>query len=173
MSLRCPSCRLELHAAAVPGGGVSLCHGCAGAWLDTAHSIGLTRGIVSADFKRAMVRAEAEAIRIGEAAAGYRAANGRAAPADDATRLCAECDAPLSRATVKESQIATDACPAHGTWFDAGELLALAYHFESKAVRDDADVRAYAESIEKARERAGLLDVVIALVEYARRPEPR
>lgn len=146
---------------------MSLCYGCAGAWLDTAHSIGLTRGIVSADFKRAMVRAEADAIRVGEAAAGYRASGARA-DAREATRLCAECGAPLARATVKESEVETDACPAHGTWFDAGELIALAYHFESKAVRDGADVRRYAESIERSRERAGLLDIVIALVEYAR-----
>lgn len=146
---------------------MSICHGCAGAWLDTAHSVALTRGIVSADFKRAMVRAEADAIRIGEAAAGYRAAHARA-DAGEGGRLCAECDAPLARATVKESEVETDACAAHGTWFDAGELLALAYHFESKAVRDDADVKAYAESIERAREKSGLYDVVNALIDYAR-----
>lgn len=145
------------------GGGVSICHACAGAWLDTAHSIGLTRGIVSADFKRAMVQAEADAIRIGASGGGYRAQGAR-----EGARVCAECSAPLAKAIEKESEIETDACAAHGTWFDAGELLALAYHFEEKTKRDDADVKAYAESIERAREKTGIVDVVIALVPYVR-----
>ncbi|MBS2011649.1 MAG: zf-TFIIB domain-containing protein [Deltaproteobacteria bacterium] len=164
--LRCPCCRTELHPVPVVSGGVSMCHACAGAWVDTAHSIGLARGIVSAEFEQAMLRAEVDALRLA-GAGGYRH------PPAESTRSCAECGAPLARAVVNESEVVVDACGVHGTWFDAGELLALAHHFEAKAVRDHADVQRYADSIAQSRQRAGLLDVVIALFDYVRERSAR
>ena len=145
-----------------------MCPSCAGAWLDNVRSERLARGILGAPFEQATLRAEASALR--SAASGYRAP----ARAMEATRVCAECEAPLRGGAVKNTDIVVDGCSRHGPFFDPGELIALSYHFREKAARDAIEVREFEETIERTREAhmrgsAGLYDLAVDLVTWLAR----
>ncbi len=51
-----------------------------------------------------------------------------------------------------------DVCGAHGTWFDAGELWAMAQHFEMKAAMDDGDAQAFGKEMQTYRNADALND---------------
>jgi Zn-finger nucleic acid-binding protein len=60
-------------------------------------------------------------------AIGFEARLGKAAPEKVETALvaCPECLVDMQRVRIESAVCEIDACPAHGTWFDPGELEAV------------------------------------------------
>lgn len=101
----CPRCRQELSPIREEPG-VRFCAGCGGVLADVAASA------------RVMSRLDRVLLEI-----GFRAGLGKVRPTDDGRRLgCPECLLPMQRVRVESAACTVDACPLHGTWFDAGEL---------------------------------------------------
>lgn len=136
----CPRCRLPLSAARAATRHVHGCVHCGGVWLDP-------------DLARQVAHAlEPELHTMAEIAARHAQAIVDAAqPAH-----CPECHVPLHRFQVTRARIELDACGAHGTWFDRGEL--------GKVSRELAIERAYAPGPGAARgQRAGHLAAAAAV----------
>jgi hypothetical protein len=54
---------------------------------------------------------------------GFQAGRGKPRRDDDGLRIsCPECQFEMVRTHIKAAVCVVDACPTHGTWFDAGEL---------------------------------------------------
>lgn len=103
----CPACRSQLRRAH-PAHGVFACQGCGGVWADASATQALR---AASDPSLAAVSGEA---------AGH--ATLYVAP-DQAGRACPTCGAIMGQTTVANVNI--DACAAHGTFFDRGELEAV------------------------------------------------
>ena len=138
-ALVCPVCRTPLTELAADGTSIFLpvCSQCGGTWLDIPRSQRVVRGLISETEKALAAHAAKAAASAGTAS--YRDAASR----ETDLRLCADCSAPLKAVLVKEIGVTLDACSAHGTWFDAEELAAVAQSFALKAAADDADVEQF------------------------------
>lgn len=111
----CPRCREtllgvrreNLSAIAVEGmPGVRWCEACGGVMVDVASS------------KRVITTMDRDLVEI-----GFQASTGRARKKDDGRHLtCPECLTPMAKTRIESAACEVDACPSHGTWFDAGEL---------------------------------------------------
>jgi Zn-finger nucleic acid-binding protein len=151
MALRCPKCRVSLHAVANRTGIAAVCARCGGLWLDNASSRSVLQDLVEPAVQLA---AQQAALGCAEATplpgGGYRARAPR--PLDDAAlRACASCDAVLIESTVRPAGVTLDVCAAHGTWFDAGELWAITQQRELAAMKDEEEVRAFGRKMETYR----------------------
>jgi Zn-finger nucleic acid-binding protein len=121
----CPRCDVPLRSIERAGLVLGRCATCAGVWIDNTASRALAEGILSPDVVAVSVDP---------------------APASDAVDVapeirCPRCAALLKRVFVPAAGIAVDACSAHGTWFDRGELERAHAGFE-KARRDRAEIAA-------------------------------
>jgi Zn-finger nucleic acid-binding protein len=107
----CPRCRDTLIAVSageiVPG--VRTCHKCGGVFADNDAS----RKIVST-LDRVLLEI------------GFQAAFGRRRERDPRelarSLTCPECLIGMRKVRIESAACEIDVCPAHGTWFDAGEL---------------------------------------------------
>jgi Zn-finger nucleic acid-binding protein len=146
-ALSCPVCRVNLLLAPVDTGELPVCGYCGGTWLDNARSQRVVKGLIS-DNERALA-AHASVGAVPLPGATYRTAPPR--EQGDAPRPCADCGKPMARTQVQEIGIELDACPAHGTWFDARELVAIAEMFALKSAADDADCAAFKKELSAAK----------------------
>ena len=110
---RCPRCRLDLFAGAAGGVTMHGCGRCGGVWLDNASA------------RRIHEAAPADAVALADSASAA------AAVAVDAAAVapCAGCGQPMARTTIQAAGVDVDSCAPHGTWFDRGELHAVADAF--------------------------------------------
>ena len=118
----CPVCRVRLLHVETDTGSLPVCSGCGGTWLDNVRSHRVVKGLISERERQAAVDVSAQASR---ADVGPPVAAG--------PRPCPECSTPMARTKVAQIGIELDACAAHGTWFDARELEAVARMFAGKA----------------------------------------
>lgn len=104
---RCPRCRRTLDFLAVGSGSAWGCTACSGVLLDD-EAMGFVRSSLYASIAAsAPVPMDLD-------------------PWDPSPALvCPRCDAPMRRTEL--SGVAVDCCVEHGTWFDARELVAVAY----------------------------------------------
>jgi Zn-finger nucleic acid-binding protein len=101
----CPRCR-ETLIVAKDEPGMRYCEKCGGVFADAAAS----RRIVSS-LDRALL------------ALGFDVGRGKPRDARDERRVaCPECLVEMQKVRVEAAVCDIDACPTHGTWFDAGEL---------------------------------------------------
>jgi len=143
----CPVCRVPLLLAPVDTGQMPVCGYCGGTWLDNARSQRVVKGLVS-EQERALA-AQVSAQTVPGSTGSYRTP-----PASgDEARPCPDCAKPMARTRIAEIGIELDACPAHGTWFDARELVAVAEMFALKSAADDAEVAAFKQELAKDRRR--------------------
>ena len=144
-SLSCPVCRVPLLLAPVDTGEMPVCGYCGGTWLDNARSQRVVKGLIS-EHERAL------AAQVSESAAPQAAGSYRTPPGEGSgPRGCPDCSKPMARTRVAEIGIELDACPAHGTWFDARELVAVAEMFALKSAADDAEVAAFKQELARDR----------------------
>jgi Zn-finger nucleic acid-binding protein len=104
----CPRCREALTPAAPAPTMARACERCGGVFATNEAS----RRIV-ASLDRALLEV------------GFAASRGKPRPRGPETALgltCPECLVSMQRIRVESAACMIDACPAHGTWFDAGEL---------------------------------------------------
>jgi Zn-finger nucleic acid-binding protein len=103
----CPRCLETLVRASAPGAeGVAFCEKCGGVFADVA----ATARIVST-----MDRALQEI--------GFLVALGKERKQHEPRELtCPECLIAMQRQRIESAACTVDVCPAHGTWFDTGEL---------------------------------------------------
>lgn len=148
---RCPRCRLDLTSIQKDEITLQGCGRCGGVWLDNQ------------DCKRLMLALPQEAVKVAEAAA-------RAGKAVDKQHFiqCPSCGDPMVHRHMKQAGVFIDVCEADGTWFDAGEMaaVAVALHTEpppapppvsrdSAADFEGADPRSpYAKGLSKIAEAA-------------------
>jgi len=107
----CPRCRDTLIAVSageiVPG--VRTCHKCGGVFADNEAS----KKIVST-LDRVLLEI------------GFQAAFGKRRPGDPRelarSLTCPECLIAMRKVRIESAACEIDVCPAHGSWFDAGEL---------------------------------------------------
>ena len=105
-SLPCPSCPGDLTPAQVGGTAARECARCGGLWLDRATLDALNAG-----------HARQESVLAHSATTAARAEG------QERARRCPVCGTLMGRRNYgRESGVAVDACPEHGTWFDADEL---------------------------------------------------
>lgn len=121
-----------------------ICPGCGGVWLDANRCRQLVEGLLGEVEQTLARRAAAESAG---PKGGYRVAS---RPADEARR-CPGCQAPMHQTVVQG--LTVDACVAHGTWFDAGELPALAQWFSIRASEADLAAQQLVEQVREARAR--------------------
>ncbi len=105
----CPRCQEPLVAHAEVKS-VKICERCGGVMAD----IEASKRIVST-LDRALL------------AAGFEARLGKGEPPKDrgGPVACPECLVEMQKVRVESALCDVDACPTHGTWFDAGELEAV------------------------------------------------
>lgn len=109
----CPRCRDTLIAVSAGGGeiipGVRTCHKCGGVFADNDAS------------KKIVSSLDRLLLEIGfQAAAGKRPVRD---PRELARALtCPECLVAMRRVRIESAACEIDVCPAHGSWFDTGEL---------------------------------------------------
>lgn len=101
---KCPRCATTLFFGDANGTALLGCGLCGGLWLDNASA------------QRVMSRYD-DAVR---ELASRATTNATARPDVRAPVSCAECGGAMQRKRVADVEL--DLCPAHGTWFDAGEL---------------------------------------------------
>lgn len=107
----CPACGLELFGGAALGSTIFGCGGCGGVWLDIAACQRVATAPGAPDAREAAGLARR---------AQLNAPNpGRDAPVP---RACPVCTNAMSMTRAPRLPFGLDACAAHGTWFDAGEL---------------------------------------------------
>ncbi|MGC8917433.1 MAG: zf-TFIIB domain-containing protein [Thermoanaerobaculum sp.] len=101
--MRCPACRSELVVVEREGVELDWCPFCRGLWFD-AGELEAVEATLGVSFRPL---------------AGQRSAG---------KRRCPRCDAAMDTLKLEGSpSLIADVCPkAHGIWFDAGELAALA-----------------------------------------------
>jgi Zn-finger nucleic acid-binding protein len=104
----CPTCSIPLFGARQDGFRIDACGKCGGAWL--GHSMA----------EKMMHSRSAIPARLSETAA----AAAREKQDVPLGRPCPDCQAPLAREVMRPCEV--DTCKAHGTWFDAHELRAVA-----------------------------------------------
>lgn len=170
MALRCPKCRVLLHAVANRTGIAAVCARCGGLWLDNASSLSVLQDLVEPAVQLAAQQAALGSAQVTPAGGGYRERAPR--PIDEvAPRACASCDVPLVESTVRPAGVALDVCAQHGTWFDAGELWAITQQRELEAMKDEEEVRAFGRKMEAYRAEAPFRDLSILgiLMGYPRR----
>ena len=122
---RCPRCDAPLRSIERAGIVLGRCATCVGVWIDNTASRALSQGVLSPEVV-AISREPAPVTGAVDVAPAIR---------------CPRCGAVLTRSFVPAAGIAVDACPAHGTWFDRGELERAHSGFE-KARRDRAEIAA-------------------------------
>ncbi|MCC6215868.1 MAG: zf-TFIIB domain-containing protein [Polyangiaceae bacterium] len=110
MSFACPRCGVGLLVGQVAGATLHGCGRCGGIFVDTA----VAHRIANAGDPAALALAD-QAARAATSAVDVRA-----------PVACPACQAPCGRELVACAGVEVDACPAHGTWFDRGELQAIA-----------------------------------------------
>lgn len=111
-SRACPDCSrpapVRLFAACRHGVVLEACGRCGGVWVERAHAMTLfderTGAGVAAELASMADRIEPPR-------------------RPETARRCVECDAPLARRALYG--VAIDVCPAHGIWFDRGEVRAV------------------------------------------------
>jgi Zn-finger nucleic acid-binding protein len=121
----CPRCDAPLRSIERAGIVVGRCATCVGVWIDNTASRALADGVLSAEVV-ATSREPAPACHPVDVAPAIR---------------CPRCAAVLTRSFVPAAGVAVDACAAHGTWFDRGELERAHAGFE-KARRDRVEIAA-------------------------------
>jgi Zn-finger nucleic acid-binding protein len=101
----CPRCGAPLVVVKSTEG-VWTCGECGGVWTDVERSA------------RIVQRLDRTLLEI-----GFTAGQGKERKEHDATPLsCPGCEKPMHRTPIASAACVVDACAAHGTWFDAGEL---------------------------------------------------
>ncbi len=110
----CPRCREALLAIEKGPGlfalervpGVRWCETCGGVFADVEAS-----GRILTTLDRALLEI------------GFQASLGKPRRRDDGRPItCPECSIEMKKVSVRSACCEVDACPLHGTWFDAGEL---------------------------------------------------
>jgi Zn-finger nucleic acid-binding protein len=113
----CPRCRETLLGVKRGRGlfpvdrapGVRWCDRCGGVMADVAAS------------RRIIAVLDRELVEI-----GFLAGRGKPLETDEGRVIsCPECQFEMVRTRVDSANCVVDACPSHGTWFDAGELEAV------------------------------------------------
>lgn len=140
--LSCPGCKAPLERAKKLNVNASLtaCYGCSrcgGVWLDNTASDLVVRRIDPGVLTFASVyelTAAPPAIETG-------------------ARVCPIGQERLTTVSVKD--VVLDACRAHGTWFDAGELRKVAERFEAERAELPPEVRHVLETIAGAYRSSG------------------
>lgn len=157
---RCPVCGVGLFLGQASDVSMLGCGKCGGQWLDNAGTKRVVDGILS---RQARTMAQEVSTR-GKAAEGGHYRKGT----DEPARRCPICDGATRSSTVPPVNIEIDVCPAHGTWFDAHELDALAKHYELQAAITDAEAGLEVAALDEAaaRERRSfwgrsLLDIIV------------
>lgn len=102
----CPRCRETLLP--IQGvDGTRWCEKCGGVFADLAAS------------KRIVSSLDRVLLEI-----GFQASLGKGPKRDDTRKItCPECLIEMIRTRIESTNCDIDACPAHGTWFDTGELV--------------------------------------------------
>jgi hypothetical protein len=163
----CPKCATLLTTNVIDDGGgmlaattVLACDGCGGIWLDNEMTQQLVKGILA---RRVFVVAlEGEAARGSTSAHPYR---------EVPTGGCPACREPMTRVRTTRARhgidgLELDICTAHGTWFDAEELVTLddaliekKMDAWEKSVRREAELNAAVEAVYPQ----GLRTIAVAL----------
>jgi Zn-finger nucleic acid-binding protein len=146
----CPVCRIELVLVNVESASIPVCGRCGGSWLDNASSQRVVAGTLSRHEKQ-----------IAGHPAGANGSQGAYRTSESASgpRPCAVCGAPMAATEVPGTGITIDVCAAHGTWFDALELAAVAQFFELKNAADDAEAAVFGAEIGADRQATALADL--------------
>jgi Zn-finger nucleic acid-binding protein len=107
---RCPQCNemLEIVDRATVVG--YACPDCGGIWLDSATTV------------RVETTLDTQTIQVGEVASSL---SQNPAPPHAPSPPCPLCLNPMRSYVVLGTDVEVDACDAHGTWFDRGELQTL------------------------------------------------
>ncbi|MEO6420105.1 MAG: zf-TFIIB domain-containing protein [Polyangiaceae bacterium] len=131
MDLVCPHCGCTLSAGQAASTTVHGCASCGGVWLDGAASQKLVGAIDPA------------VISLAEAASRMAT---MPFPPHEARPRCPVCRGDLQGVRVEAAAVALDTCNLHGTWFDRGELQAVARAFAAtrKTEADRAHITAAA-----------------------------
>ncbi|HTE51714.1 MAG TPA: zf-TFIIB domain-containing protein [Kofleriaceae bacterium] len=108
--LGCPRCRAFLDQRSAGQLRVLGCAPCRGMWL--AHE-SVTRFLVASD-------EELETVSLADTGTFRPEPTMLVHP-----RLCPRCVRPMKRESLSRARVTVDLCPAHGMWFDAGELRAF------------------------------------------------
>lgn len=112
-ALSCPACAEALTSAVAWPLTVSACEACGAIWLSNSAA-------------QAALRAhQPNLLRL-----AVRLADEAHAPSRDAgeARPCAECRVPMQVTPMWNERVTIDVCPAHGTFFDPGELKKVLDH---------------------------------------------
>lgn len=125
------------------------CGRCGGQWLDNAGTKRVVDGILSEEARR--MAQEVSARHSGQ----QRKAQHYRDPGKRPPRPCPICAQPMHTTLVAEVRIEIEVCAAHGTWFDAHELDALARHFAFKAAVTDAEAAIDTAAINRATANEG------------------
>jgi Zn-finger nucleic acid-binding protein len=118
-ALLCPRCRLGLFVGQAGGVTMNACGRCGGVWLDNASA------------RKIHEAASVEAVSLADRASAAGTAEVNAA----AVAPCPECAKAMARVHVNAANVDVDACSQHGTWFDRGELHAVAEAFSAMRAR--------------------------------------
>lgn len=147
----CPRCRDNLDASVHPG--VRTCPRCGGVLAD----VEATRRIVTA-LDRTLLEI------------GFQAGLGKPRHEDRGYAIaCPECLVEMQRMRIESAACTVDVCPAHGTWFDPGELedVMRAYASARKkgAMPPGAVPIAYNPPLGTAETRDDLFDMLADMLE--------
>ncbi|MCB9585693.1 MAG: zf-TFIIB domain-containing protein [Polyangiaceae bacterium] len=106
----CPGCGYRLFGARTSTGFIWGCGHCGGVWLDLANCNQVANGSGTEVFEMAK-----------------RATSNARARGQDAKvpRACPVCEEKMAMSPVARGRFTVDACPQHGTFFDAGEIEAV------------------------------------------------
>lgn len=172
MALRCPVCKVDLHAIPNRTGVAAACSTCFGIWLDNVCSRSVVTNLLEPAVKYVAQEADARAAQKQTAVAAegaYRTAATRAQTGDP--RPCAQCGAAMAPSHVASANVTLDVCAAHGTWFDPGELHTLSQQIEIASLADDADAAAFGREMAAYRRAEAASDLRAAgvLVGFLRR----
>jgi Zn-finger nucleic acid-binding protein len=126
---RCPRCDVPLRSIERAGIVLDRCATCVGVWIDNTASRALAEGVLSPEVVTSLPEPARELAPVPDSVDVAQAIR------------CPRCAAVLTRSFVPAAGIAVDACAAHGTWFDRGELERAHVGFE-KARRDRAEIAA-------------------------------
>jgi Zn-finger nucleic acid-binding protein len=116
--MHCPCCKLQLEPFSVYQEIVAQCGGCGGQFASHETLSQLLAALASID---------------GERGRGYS----RPSPLSDPVRYrkCPACREIMQRKNFTESSgVVIDVCPAHGSWFDRGELMRICQFAASGAM---------------------------------------
>lgn len=131
MDLVCPHCGCTLSAGRAASTTVHGCASCGGVWLDNMASQKLVSAV------------DPSVLSLADAASRMAS---MPFPPHEARPRCPVCRGDLQPVRVEAVGVALDTCNIHGTWFDRGELQAVARSFAAtrKTEADRAHITAAA-----------------------------